>query len=476
MSKKRKLRTDVSGWAPYLLIFLPAALAFLYVHSFGVNVLYGDEWSIARLFQELYSGTLGVGDLWALHGDHRILFPRLAMLGLGLVTSFNSVAEMYLTLACFLLTLLGLLLVFRSDVAKGSWSLLLFVPVAFLVFSFRQYENMLSGFQVAFGMVQASSVLALCLLYFSKHERLRKYAFPAALASATVGSFSAAQGLFAWPVGLFQLLVGPIEGRAKRVMAGVWGSVGLAEWAVYFIGFERSGGSSLGYALHNPADGVEYFLTLLGGSLFWQQTLAFFGGLLLVCLAVASLFSLIRARKLGEHWFWVALLCFSFLMLVSIALGRSDYGTLQALSSKYTSFSALAVVGAYAILVKLVLERRSYLTVASLGLLSALILLSVPWHYYEGVEQGKTIEAKRERMAFVLATYESQPDGAFQEVHRNPNRVDRIRRQARFLDGLDYNVFSDQKRDTASADMERAVAYAMLESKENSGSTVGGGR
>ena len=468
------------------MIFLPAALAFLYVHSFGVNVVAGDSWSVARLFGELYSGTLGLGDLWAQHGDHRMLFPRIAMLALGVITSFNSVAEMYLTLTCFLLTLIGLLLVFRNDVVKTSSWLFLFVPVAFMVFTFRQYENMLSGFQVAFGFVQAFSVLALCSLYFTKYERYRKFAFLAALASATVGSFSAAQGLFAWPVGLFQLLIGPIERPTKRVMVVVWALVGVAEWIAYFIGFGRSEQSaSLGHLLGNPTGAIEYFLTLLGGSLvwplledslLWQQTLALLGGLALVCLALAGLFLVFKDRKLGEYWFWVALLLFSFVVLASITLGRSNYGILQALASKYASFSVLAVIATYAILVKLVLERRSYLTAGALGILSVLILTSIPWYYSKGIEQGKSIKAQRERIAFILATYESQPDEAFQEVHRkpNPNRVKRIKRQASFLDRLGYNVFSGERRDAASADLEGAVVRALLESKQSSRSKIGG--
>ncbi len=58
---------------------------------------------------------------------------------------------------------------------------------------------------------------------------------------------------------------------------------------------------------------------------------------------------------------------------------------------------------------------------------------------------GKRIEAERQGTAFILATYESQPDEVFQEVHRNPNRVGIIREQARTLDELDYNVFSESR-------------------------------
>jgi len=438
--KKNNLPARLSGWIPYPFILLPAALAFLYVYSFGVNVVWEDEWATVALFNRLFSGELGMADLWAQHGDHRIFFPRIAALALGSITSFNSVAEMYLTLTCFLLTLIGLLLVFRDDV-KSSLSLLLFVPVAFMVFSFRQYENMLSGFQIAFGLVQAFSVLALCSLYFSRYEKLRRFALPSALASATVGSFSAAQGLFVWPVGLLQLLIAPIEKPAKKVMVGVWGSIGLAEWVVYFIGFTKADQMpSWRYILEHPMVAVQYFLTSLGSALFSQQTFALLGGVLLVCLAIASLFLIYKDGRLGEYSFWIALLFFSFLTLASVTLGRSAYGVPQALQSKYTTFSMLAIIGAYVILVRLVLERRSYLTVGLLGTVSAVILLSVPLSYWEGIGQGKNIEASREELMFNLSTYESQPDEAFRDIPHEPNY---IRKQLRSLDKRDYNVFSE---------------------------------
>ena len=459
MFKERSFLISLSRWAPYPLIFLPAALAFLYVYSFGVNVVFGDEWAIVTLFQKLYSRTLGITDLWALHGDHRILFPRIALLTLGIITNFNSVAAMYLTLTCFLLTLIGLLSVFKDNVVKASSSLFLFVPVAFMMFSFRQYENMLSGFQVAFGFVQAFSVLALCLLYLSRYDRIRKFAFPAALAGATLGSFSAAQGLFMWPVGLLQLLIGPIERPAKKIMIGVWCSVGLVEWIVYFIGFERAERNSpLSYVLGDPIGVIDYFLTLQGSTLLGQLDIAFFGGLLLVCLAIASLFLVYRYGNLREYSFWISLLLFSLFVLTSIALGRSGNGAEQALQSKYASFAVLTVVATYAILVKLVLERWSYFTTGALSILSLLILISIPLCYLQGIYgAGKRLKAEREKTAFILSTYESQPDEVFQEVHRNPNRVERTRGQTRFLDALNYNVFSDRGRNATGANVENVV-------------------
>jgi hypothetical protein len=65
---------------------------------------------------------------------------------------------MYAIQGCFLVTLIILLLAFRDNVR--TW-LFIFIPVAFLIFSFRQYENMLFGFQINFAFTQTFGVPAL---------------------------------------------------------------------------------------------------------------------------------------------------------------------------------------------------------------------------------------------------------------------------------------------------------------------------
>src|SRR5918998_1714538 len=194
----------VTRLVSYLLILLPAGLAFLYVRAFGVSVVFADAWSMVRLFDKWSSGRLGLPDLFDQHNEHRMFFPEGVELMLGSITKYDNVAEMYLVLVCFLATLVCLLLAFRASVR--SWPFL-FVPVAFLIFSFRQHENMLWGYQISFAFAQAFGVLALFLLDVLWRKRYKKLAFMAALGSATVASFSVAQGLFVWPAGLLQLAI-----------------------------------------------------------------------------------------------------------------------------------------------------------------------------------------------------------------------------------------------------------------------------
>src|SRR5215211_6766789 len=124
---------------------------------------------------------------------------------------------------------------------------------------------MLWGFQMSFVVTFTFSVLTLYFLYVSAgHKRFKEVAFLAALASATVASFSSAQGLLVWPAGLLQLSISAIEKPTKKVLIGVWSLVGLGEWIFYFIGYVKPTlgcppscqNGTLDYILQHPIEGI----------------------------------------------------------------------------------------------------------------------------------------------------------------------------------------------------------------------------
>lgn len=432
-------------WLPYLPIFLPGALSVAYVYQFGVSVVVRDQWEMVTLFRNLFSGELSFLDLWEPHNEHRFLFPRIVMLSLGVMTEWNNLAEMYLIQACLFATLIGLLLAFR---AGGGSRLFFFIPIAFLVFSLRQSQNMLWGYQITFAFAQTFGVLALFFLYISGRGNLRKVAFSASLLSGTVAAFSAIQGLLVWPAGLLQLLLTPLEKATKRILIAVWGLVGAGEWIVYFLDYERDVGSSLSLLLASPVTGAEFFLTLLGSPLFPQRGLILVGGAILAGLIALSSFLIFKERKLGEYSFWLSLLVFSLFVSLSVMSGRIRLGVEAATASKYTTFSILAVVCVYVITVRLWSERRSHLTTALLGVSLVTISLSIPVSYWNGINLGREVERSREEAAFILSTYESQPDELLETLHRRPGTVER---RAPILKELGYNVFSEPEHKRRSS-------------------------
>jgi hypothetical protein len=470
----------------YLLVLLPAALGFLYVHSFGVNVVYADSWAMVGSFAKLSSGTLGISDLLVLHQEHWILFPQIAMLLLGTMTEWNSVAEMYLTQTCLLGTLACFLLVFRDSVKskpafKSAFFPLLMIPMSLLVFSFVQHQNMLGGFGVTFVFAQTFGVLALYLLYVLRYEGRRKVVFAVALASAIVASFSSVPGLCVWPAGLVQLFIGPLEKSMKKVFIVLWGLAGLGLWIAYFIQYASKNNSpnpqgeepvSVLSALIHPLAAIEYFLSLLGSGLLgndsWldsgllgNESLPFAAGLLLACLALISLLLVYKERRgLSEYSFWISLLLWSFSILSFIVVGRLaqqeldlQQGLARYAHSRYTSYSILAIVGVYGLLATTALGERSSIRrpcirTILLVLMSGTVLLSAGIAYSRGIEVGREVKESRERAAFVLSTYKSQPDKVFyeRELFARRKGAEVIRPRAAILERLGYSVFSDSSK------------------------------
>ena len=427
--------TVVSG----VLVFLPVVAAFLYIYFFGVDMPFGDVWVMVPRFDKLSLGTLGFMDLWVQHFEHRIFFPRVAILLLGVVTDFNQVAIMYLTEVCFVVTLVVLLLAFRANVGAR---LFFFVPVSLMVFNLGQYFNMFYGLQVSFAFTQVFSVISLYLIYVSTRDGLKKWVFAAAPVSGLVATFSLFGGLFVWPVGFLQLLISPVGNRTKRNLLIVWSAAGLVAVAGYFIGWSIPGRQESQYTFTNPVLQARYFLTAFGSPLtwWWLPDFAFVAGLLLFCLLAVALFVVYRSGRIGEFSFWISLVAFAFVFLAFLTLGRSGGGIGTALNSRYVTFTILGIIGLYAILVKLNSERGSRIINASFVVLFAAILLSVPFTYAKGISKAELTQAKEQREVNVLSKYSLRRDRALKVANRRPATV---KRDSFIMCKLGYSLFSD---------------------------------
>ncbi len=85
---------------------LPVCAYFWFIHQYGANVLWLDQFDDINLISHSYSHTLGLSTLWAQHHESRIFFPNLIVLVLARTSQFNVLLEEYLG---------GLMLVRRRD-------------------------------------------------------------------------------------------------------------------------------------------------------------------------------------------------------------------------------------------------------------------------------------------------------------------------------------------------------------------------
>jgi hypothetical protein len=209
-------------------------------------------------------------------------------------------------------------------------------------------------------------------------------------------------------------------------------------------------------------------LNLLGSALFEKGTiqeryqdqyylaaksLLLVAGLLLASLALISLVLILKdGRGLGEYSFWISLLVWSFTILAFIVVGRlaqQEIGLQQGLAgyahSRYSSYSILAIVAIYGLLATTTFRVRSSISTILLVLLSGAVLLGAGLAYSRGIEVGRTVKENRERGAYVLSTYKTQPASVFSNRHLFARRrgAEVIVPRAVILERLGYSVFAD---------------------------------
>jgi Flp pilus assembly pilin Flp len=326
---------------------LPVVAYFWLIHRYGLNTIYADQWANVTVISHAYSGTLSFGTLWVQHNENRLLFPNLVVLALAYTTHYNIVDELYLS-GVMQVVAVGLLIgAHRCRSSATPW--LLYCPVAFMLLSFVQNQNALSGFQLAWVMILLS--LAGCLFLLDR-PHLSWPLFAAAVAVAMVGTFSSLQGMLIWPSGLVLLY----HRRRSARFFWLWIAAAAACAVAYFHGYhsQQAVAGGYGYLFSHPLDATKFFFYAVGdvvGAVVQPKAgngAVILLGIVIVALAVAVLvlFGLRRDERGGTP-IGVALIVFGLLFAATITEGRIGYGLGAAGASRYATFDLLIPVGCY---------------------------------------------------------------------------------------------------------------------------------
>ena len=316
---------------------------------YAVDVPVFDQWSVIYLFDHYYKGTLTFNDFFTPHNEHRLLFPKLLMLLLGLLSDYNVLWEMAagMVMALCTLALLWLHLGTRFEMLRlGAGRFVLCCGLALGILTLRQHENWFWGFQVQWFM----NVLAVCGgLTFLCRRDLDWGAMIGAALCGVWAMFSLSAGLLYWPLVLVCLPLLPRKGdRPLRPFAVLWCVLSLCLFAAYFTGLHST--TTFETLRGNMADPVLYahyvLIYLATPFLLWGQT-GWPGVILgLACLALLLLETR-RVLRLPRRERQAALF---FLFLGYYALGtalvtgagRIQLGLTRATSSRYVTIAILA--------------------------------------------------------------------------------------------------------------------------------------
>lgn len=432
-------RTDRTTLIAIVLIILPALLGLTYVALFGVNVPFYDQFDFLPMIDKLYNGTITGSDLFSQHNEHRLVFPRLAMLGLAALTGYNTVAEMYFSWALTLGIMALIYLLFKDTVGKSQLILLEFIPVAWLAFSFRQFENILWGWQIQIYMCVLAFVAA--VYFLNRAKQAQELNFLIAIGCAVVSMFSFFNGLIVWPAGLLFILMSDM--KDKLLAAAAWTVTGIMFCLIYFIGWHSpENHPSLLFGLQNPLTFLQYLLINIGSSFGFEKNLALVAGLVLLAFGITLTYLLFKDKQLTKNKVWVTFMFFSLAVSLSCAVGRSGFGIDQALTSRYTTFTGIGIIGIYAIATRLFNERKSEndrLYKAIYGLILLLLAAGLIIGYGSGFISGGKWSAHAESTIPLIQGYKTLGDDELKAVHPD---VYVVRRGAGILEKYHLNVFS----------------------------------
>lgn len=424
------------------LIILPAIITALYILRFGVNVIYWDQWSFfGTTLSHWYDGTLSFQDLFNQVNENRMFFPKILMIGIAGVTSYNTIAEM----ACsFILLLINFVLLCKIGITGKKWSweyLAFFIPVVWLFFSIHQWENLLMGFQISFFLCITGILIAISFL-----ERCNgiDWNLGLGISGGILSSFSALFGLMIWPTGLALLLLN--ERRTPRAIVG-WLIAAIVTTLIFFYGWVRpENHPSPFYFLSKPVEAIVYFFVLTANSFgFSMGVIGEYPAMIVGIIFVLILgFTLYRAYGTGiirANAGIIALIVFALLSEIMLTSGRGGFGIIQATTSRYVTFTVFGIIGTYLLFINfkefcckddLWIKRVFYL-------FCVLILAGIIIGLGEGWVTGEKIKEQRQEMREELISYPTASDATLKMLYPDPQYV---RKWAPVLKKYQLNVFA----------------------------------
>jgi hypothetical protein len=318
------------------LSLIPIAIVSIYILLFGLNIPFLDQWEVVGLLEKQQQGALSFSDLLAQHNEHRPFFPRLIWLVLSELTQYNINAQLWANL----LIAIGTFGFFVSRSIR-TWEQYqvrgpsFLIPVlSLLVFNLGQRESWLQGIQTIMFLGTACVVIGLFLLA----EGSDWVRFWSAVLLGGIGTFSMANGLLYWPIGLIVLwILTPPGSRGLRLF--LWATASFICIGLFFANWTSGGHLNLTYVLTHPFEWLLWILDFLGSPLMTLWYVAWIFGLLSIVLYILIIRQILRTDDWKPCVPYFAVALFILLTGFSISLGRMEMGMRQAVVPRYLTMS-----------------------------------------------------------------------------------------------------------------------------------------
>ncbi len=327
-------------WSSAIGIFILSALSVIWaVATHGVNVPYYDQWdrSWEFIILNFENQTLILPQLFQQHNEHRIFFTNLLSILSAILTDWNIRFEIFMNAVLCIANGIILMAIFRKHTPRLMP--LAVIIASLLVISLNQYGNLLFGFQSPFYFV----ILFLFMTFYCldtpnmTNKRLGLATF-----FAICATFSLANGVFVWFIGLFGMWLAGVRSKKHYVL---WLLATIIFNVLFFSNYYLSSGSSS----IQPVAMIRYIPIYLSSSLMPRDLFVYS---LWYPLAIIVIVGWRISRnyyylfKHGHHqevavWWMIALTA-----LIATFLSSLRRPSLQvALDSRYITLSILFWIG-----------------------------------------------------------------------------------------------------------------------------------
>lgn len=329
-----------------ILALIPLTVVIVVVYLLKVDVPFWDQWELIPILSKFYSGNLTFFDLWLPHNEHRILFPKILMVILAHITHWDTTIELYinilLAIGIYITLIVAATKVFRKMGIESKWYLPLF---SLVIFSLNQFENWIFGWQMQIFLCVFSVIMGFGFLT-SNNLNFKKYL--ASIALGIIASFSFANGLIYWPVGLLGLHMNSNVSKTYFTwMKIVWIGMSVMVYMVYFYHFTATAEYlKIGEGL-NISEFILYVLLYLGrplGVVFYNhQIYSIIFGIFGMFFYIASILFIFLKDKLifKKIRFFLLISLYTIGSALVTGIGRANYGYEQAHSSRYITITNL---------------------------------------------------------------------------------------------------------------------------------------
>ncbi|MFZ2658265.1 MAG: hypothetical protein WAX69_25255 [Victivallales bacterium] len=443
-----------------ILFLLPLIMIFSCVCYFGVNIPYVDDWPFLNHLLSFKEGKETISDiclvsLW----EHMMGTGFLLTLLSAMAVGYNFKYLLFLNV-CILI--LGFLVLVRYALIEFNLSLknipFWFIPVPFLWFSWVQADNILTAIHSCLLISVVLSMLAFyfCYRYINADKTDNALIlFMSMIASAILGSFSMINGLFVWPIVIFNVLRFTKNRTYKIAVISVFIVVLIVYMCMRPVLPHTSDSYIIKYLseyARNPLYSLSYFISLFGlfanyNYYVMSAFVCLMSGSIMI-LAVASLTFLISCRRdlYKENIFLCSIIIYCLIIHSAIFYKNCQFyiGMPFFLSSRYASFNLLLVVSVYLLIVKIwgksnVLSGKvNYLAIAIISI-CMLHYVVTPVTYIQPVTDKKT------KTVYELLDYKNSDDQSFYTITINDKQhADAIREMLPLMEKYSISIFNKE--------------------------------